>query len=119
MPAAPVMLLYDAARLRQVLDALVSNAVKFGGEAPVVEVRVAERPTTVVISVRDQGIGMAVAELPRLFDRFHHVADGDAKGDGLYTASALARLHKGTLSARSKVGEGSVFELELPRGRAV
>jgi signal transduction histidine kinase len=84
-----------------------------------VEVGLALTPGLAVVSVRDWGPGIPAAELPNLFDRFHR-ADADAgrgHGLGLYIANALARLHGGSLTAKSTLGEGSTFSVRLPLAR--
>jgi two-component system, sensor histidine kinase and response regulator len=116
-PAAPVTVVHDVVRVRQILSNLLSNAVKYGGDAKRVDVTVEEKAATVAIAVRDEGIGIPAAELPRMFQRFHRVAGngGEGHGLGLFIASSLARLHRGTLGVRSEPGRGSTFTLELPR----
>lgn len=114
-----LQLSFDAERLRQVLNNLLSNAVKYGGEARQVEVGLTLTPGLAVVSVRDWGQGIPASELPNIFDRFHR-ADADAgrgHGLGLYIASALARLHGGSLTAKSALGEGSTFSVRLPLAR--
>jgi len=110
---------FDAVRLRQVLDNLVSNAVKYGGEARRVEVALSTTPGLAVVSVRDWGQGIPAAELRSIFDRFHRADSNEGRGHGLglYIASALARLHGGSLTVKSALGEGSTFSLRLPLSR--
>lgn len=114
-----VELSFDAERVRYVLNNLISNAVKYGGEARRVEVTLSLSPGLAVVQVRDWGVGIAASELPNVFDRFHRagVAGGQGHGLGLYIAGALARLHGGSLTAKSTLGEGSTFSLRLPLSR--
>ena len=110
-------LLMDAERVRQVLNNLLSNAVKYSGESRRIEVGVTLSPGLVLIHVRDHGVGIPANALPHIFERFQR-ADADrgrGHGLGLFIAAALARLHGGSLSARSTLGEGSTFILRLPR----
>jgi signal transduction histidine kinase len=81
-----------------------------------VQVELTLSPGLAVVQVRDWGKGIPAAELPNIFDRFHRAesAGGHGHGLGLYIASALARLHGGTLGAHSTLGEGSTFSLRLP-----
>lgn len=111
---------FDAQRVRSILDHLLSNAVKFGGEARRVEVALSLQAGQAVVDVRDWGQGIVSAEVPQLFERFHRAVDSEGAGHGLglYIASALARLHGGSLSATSQPGEGSTFSLRLPLGLA-
>jgi signal transduction histidine kinase len=107
----------DRERLRQVLDNLISNAIKYGGPSKLVRIALGANDTRVFISVTDQGRGIAPEELPHIFDRFHRVAGqgGRGHGLGLYIAAALARLHGGELNVESALGRGSTFTLSVPR----
>jgi len=115
-PKERIELSIDESRLQQVLDNLLSNAIKYGAEAKRVEISVGVQAGQVVISVRDHGRGIAAGELPHLFERFHRAeaANGKGHGLGLYIAAALAKLHGGTLRAKSEVGAGATFSLMLP-----
>ena len=116
-------------RLRQILDNLVSNALKYGhlavasGRAAAahepIGISLSMTESDVVISVSDRGRGIPAEQLPHIFDRFHRVAGqgGRGHGLGLFIAAALARLHGGTISVDSEVGRGSTFSITLPRAR--
>lgn len=118
LAAEPVAVTFDEERLRQVLNNLLSNAVKYGAPGDKVAIGVTLSPALVTISVRDHGRGIAAAEIPRIFDRFHQVAaTRHGHGLGLYIASMLAKLHGGTLTVRSEEGQGTTFSLSLPRAR--
>jgi two-component system, sensor histidine kinase and response regulator len=110
-------LLLDTERLRQVLNNLLSNAVKYSGTSRRVELSVTHSPGLVLIHVRDWGVGIPANALPHVFDRFQRADEdrGRGHGLGLFIAAALTRLHGGSLSARSTLGEGSTFTLRLPR----
>jgi signal transduction histidine kinase len=116
LPLETVTAMVDPERVRQILNNLVSNAVKYGGAAARVELSLERSPGRVLIAVTDHGQGMDAAELPRIFDRFHRAegSTGQGHGLGLYIAAALARLHGGTLQVRSERGEGTTFTLSLP-----
>lgn len=110
----------DRERLRQVLDNLISNAIKYGGPSKRVQIGICGSDTDVFISVTDQGKGIEPSALPHIFDRFHRVASqgGRGHGLGLYIAAALARLHGGDLAVESQVNYGSTFTLRIPRRHA-
>ena len=108
----------DADRLRQALENLLSNALRYSPEG--VPVRVAltterreERPWA-VISVQDAGPGIAPDVLPRLFTRFGAGPDKAGLGLGLYLAHGIAAAHGGTLTVDSTPGHGARFCLALP-----
>jgi signal transduction histidine kinase/ActR/RegA family two-component response regulator len=112
----------DAMRLRQVLNNLLSNALKFT-DTGAVTLRLrswAEEPSghAVLIEVADTGPGMTEAQLGRLFTPFDQTADGvsarhGGTGLGLSISRDLVRLMGGHLTARSRPGEGAVFTLSL------
>ncbi len=116
-PVEALPLRFDAERLRQVVDNLISNAVKYGLPCKRVEVALVLAPATAEVRVKDFGPGIDAADLPRIFGRFYRArnAAGSGHGLGLYIAAALARLHGGALRVDSRRGEGSTFTLVLPR----
>jgi signal transduction histidine kinase len=114
-----VTLLVDETWLRAALDALLENAVQYTDEHARIELAARGDRHMVVISVADEGLGIAPESLTRVFERF---ARSDASrsrreggaGLGLSIVAAVARSHGGTCTARSVLGEGSVFELSFP-----
>lgn len=101
---------------------LLSNALKFTFDGEI-SVEVGHEPGFAVITVRDTGIGIAEAELPRLFERFHRVEGArgrsfEGSGIGLALVQELVRLHGGEISAESAPGVGTAFHIRLPTGRA-
>jgi signal transduction histidine kinase len=112
----------DAHRLEIVLTNLVGNAIKFTPPGGSVHMAVAEGDSDVRVEVRDTGPGIPEEALPRVFDRFFQVGGQDRRreggvGIGLALAKELVELHGGSLSASSRLGQGSVFTVALPRGR--
>lgn len=106
----------DARRVRQILLNLISNAAKFGEGKPITIRCVAARSSGVAVEVEDRGIGIAAADLPVIFEEFVQVGGGTRGGTGLGLpiSRRLAGLLGGELTARSVVGQGSVFRLDLP-----
>jgi signal transduction histidine kinase len=109
----------DRGRFLQVLDNLVSNALKFTPEGGEVHVRLAERDGNVCLEVSDSGMGISPADQRRLFERFFRAGNAveqqvPGTGLGLYICRAIAEAHDGTISVRSELGHGSTFRLELP-----
>ena len=124
LPAEPVLLTADAARLTQALGNLLNNAAKFSPEKSEIELRVEPRDDEVLIAVRDYGVGLEPAALECIFEMFRQV-DGDGHagqgglGIGLTLARNLAEMHGGSLTAHSEGrGRGSEFTLHLPRTEA-
>jgi signal transduction histidine kinase len=109
----------DRDRLAQAITNLVSNAVKYSPAGGTVTIATGNDGDDVVISVRDEGIGIAGEDLPRIFDRFERVETGIAgriagTGLGLSIAQEIASLHGGRLWADSELGLGSMFYLAIP-----
>jgi two-component system sensor histidine kinase MtrB len=111
----------DARRIRRILQNLLANAIDHGEGRPIV-VYVDSNKTAVAIAVRDYGVGMTVAAMDRVFDRFWRADPSRQRstgGTGLGLAISLedAALHGGWLEVWSAPGEGSCFRLTLPRRR--
>jgi two-component system sensor histidine kinase KdpD len=108
----------DAVLLVQLLDNLVDNALKHGGDETPVEIRVWQRQGGVVLAVRDRGPGVAPAWRERIFEVFQR---GDAAGCrgagvGLAVCRAIAQAHGGELAYRPRGHGGASFECRLPVG---
>lgn len=110
----------DRTRLEQVITNVVSNAIKFSRGDGRIEVRLERRDETVRLSVADDGIGIAPAFLPHVFERFRQAEVGTARqrgglGIGLTLARSLVQLHRGAIEAQSRgEGQGATFTIELP-----
>jgi signal transduction histidine kinase len=114
-----VTLCVDETWLRTALDALLENAVNHTSEYTRVELSASGQEGEVVIAVADEGHGIAPESLERIFERFARSdtsrtrREGGA-GLGLAIVDAIARAHGGSPAVRSRLGEGSVFEIRLP-----
>ena len=108
---------WDPMRLEQVVDNLISNAIKYGAGKPV-EVRLRDRGERVVLQVRDHGIGIEAADQTRVFERFERAVPTrqfSGFGLGLWIARRVVEAHGGTISVSSEPGAGATFTVELPR----
>ena len=120
-PALARTVYVDRGMWEKVVLNLLSNALKFTFEGRVL-VRVRPEGDHAVVSVSDTGVGVAEAEMPRLFERFHRVENALARstegsGIGLALVKELVELHGGTIGATSREGEGTTFTVTLPFGR--
>lgn len=106
---------WDAEAVRQALVNLVENAIRHGREGGHVMVRGAADPSTVRLSVRDDGPGISRQDRRSVFDRFvrGHTA-GPGTGLGLYLVEQVARAHGGRVDLETEEGRGSTFTLVLP-----
>ncbi len=121
-PAEEVYLKGNPRELRTAVFNLVENAVKYSGDKKEIVIEVlTPNIDTVLLKVRDQGIGIPHSELKRIFKRFYRVANsasGRVKGTGLglFIVRSIARRHGGDAFAESEgAGHGSTFNLRLPR----
>lgn len=108
---------WDRFRLDQALTNLISNALKYGASQPI-EVWLEGEADRVRVTVRDQGIGIAPEDLPRIFDRFERAVsnrDYSGLGLGLYISRQVIEAHGGKVQVTSAPGTGSTFTIELPR----
>jgi signal transduction histidine kinase len=108
----------DANRLERVLTNLVSNAVKYSPPGSSVSLRVERRPTRVLLSVRDEGPGIAPEDLAVLFQPFGRgrSAGGltEGTGMGLYIVKQIVEAHDGEINVESEPGHGATFRITLP-----
>jgi signal transduction histidine kinase len=111
----------DPTRLKQVLNNLLSNAIKYSPQGGQVEVRLRENQAdgTAIIYVRDYGLGIRAADVPKLFDRFTRIQRRETmaiagSGLGLYIAHHIVEAHGGTLSLEPAPGKGTIAQVTIP-----
>ncbi len=117
LPPAAVWGEWDAARLRQALSHLLSNAAKYGRGRPV-EIQVGFDKNAARLSVRDQGIGIDPEQQGKIFERFERAVSPRHYGGfglGLWVARRAVHALGGTIRVDSRRGDGSTFTIELPR----
>jgi hypothetical protein len=120
LPPEPVRIWHDPQRIGQVVSNLVGNALKFTPRrgSVFVELRATDSGGA-EIEVRDTGVGIDRAELPRIFDRFFrgsrsNEARGSGSGLGLAIVKSVVDMHSGRISVESRVGYGTRFVVSLP-----
>ena len=118
-PGTAVIVEGDEVRLEQVLQNLISNAIKYSLNGGTVHVDVVRQAGQVYISVTDQGIGIPKAAIPNLFRRFYRASNVDAQhisgmGIGLFVVKEIVTLHGGEVAVESTEGQGSTFTVRLP-----
>jgi signal transduction histidine kinase len=112
-------LLLDPAKIEQVLNNLVSNAVKFSYPGSSVAIRVYRNKDRALISVKDQGQGVPADEVDKLFKWFGKTSTKGTEGEssaglGLAIAQRIVLGHQGTIWVESEAGKGSTFYVSLP-----
>jgi PAS domain S-box-containing protein len=109
----------DAKRIEQVLRNLISNAIKYSPQGRTIAIWGEDNEHYVLVQVRDEGIGIAPADLPKVFERFYRI-DNDVTrhvggaGLGLAICQGIVQLHGGRIWAESTLGRGSTFSFTLP-----
>lgn len=115
----PVLLKADRLRIEQVLINLLGNAVKYSPGGGIISIAVKEEDNTVVVSVKDEGIGIDKDCLDKMFTRFYRAVASDYNipglGMGLYISKEIIARHNGSISVESEVGKGSLFRFTLPK----
>lgn len=117
----PVVGTFDRARMDQVLENLLGNAVKYSPDGGEIVVRVWREGDEANMTVTDRGIGVPSTDLPHLFERFHRGANVDDRrfagmGLGLFIVRGIVEGHGGRIRASSRVGSGTTFHVTLPIG---
>jgi PAS domain S-box-containing protein len=112
----PIMGNWDRLRIDQVVTNLVTNAIKYGMEKPVL-IAASEDSDHAIISVRDHGKGLSPEDQARIFERFGPVGERSHNrglGMGLWITRQIVEAHGGTINVESELGQGSVFTVRLP-----
>ncbi len=122
----------DKTRIEEVLGNLISNAIKYSEKGTIV-ISIEENNKELTVHIKDQGIGIAVDDVPKLFQKFHRLNNytGDPNdpryllvrpggtGLGLYVVKGIIEKHGGRVWVDSKEGEGSTFSFTLPISKGV
>ena len=116
------LLLGDKGRLAQVFFNLISNAIKYAPDAPLIDIEVSTSAEAATIAVRDHGIGIPQEQCEKIFERFYRVSNPSqlmvpGLGMGLSIATEIVKRHSGTITVDSEVGKGSTFHVTLPLTR--
>jgi signal transduction histidine kinase len=111
----PLIVAGEAEQWQQVLRILVDNALKYSNEKDTVTITLSTQPHHVVVRVQDTSMGISAQDLKKIFERFYRAdkaRSSSGTGLGLAIAKELANQLGATITARSKVGEGSSFEVK-------
>ena len=115
------LILADRRRIKDVFNNLVDNAIKYTQEGGRIQVGARDEGRVIHAWIKDNGVGIPLENLGRIFDRFHIVASNDLShqvdrlGLGLPISRGIVEAHGGKLWVESQVGKGSVFHVDLPK----
>jgi len=113
----------DRLRLSQVLLSYISNAVKYSPVNSNIKVEVESSSKEILLKIKDEGIGIAMEDLEKIFDRFYRVENNCAiysgLGMGLYISSEIIKKHQGKTWVESSIGQGSTFYIQLPKNNSI
>lgn len=116
---SPVKIRADKFRIYQVVVNLITNAMKYSPSDTEIEISLKRKGHQVIVSVKDQGIGIEKSQQKKIFDRLYQVTDVKEKtfpglGMGLYISREIIKRHKGKIWVDSEKGKGSTFYFSLP-----
>jgi two-component system sensor histidine kinase VicK len=122
LPSAPIFVEMDEDKMTQVLDNIISNALKYSPEGGQITFKVQEQGENILISVTDEGVGIPKENLSKVFDRFYRVDKARTRklggtGLGLAIAKEMVRAHNGDIWAKSEEGKGTTIYFTLPYDR--
>src|SRR5690625_4692059 len=105
--------------MTQVLDNIISNAIKYSPEGGKIHLRVNQWRSQLLISIEDPGIGISYDKLEKIFDRFYRADKARTRtlggtGLGLAITKDLVEAHRGQIWANSKIGQGTTIFFTLP-----
>lgn len=120
-PKEPVVAAVDRNRMRMVIENLIDNASKYTPDGKRITVSIHKLPLGkyVSIKVKDEGVGIAAQDMPKLFQKFSRLDNPlsiqvGGTGIGLYWAKKIVDLHDGSIALRSKPGRGTIFTVKIP-----
>ena len=118
LPDADIVVQWDVPRMERVLQNLLTNAVKYSTSGTPITVSLRRDGDEIILSVRDQGIGIPARDLPRVFERYFRAGNVTDRvggtGIGLAGVQQIVALHGGAVSVQSTEGKGTIFLLHLP-----
>ncbi len=115
------LIMADRRRLKDVFNNLIDNAIKYTQEGGRIQVSARDEGRMLHVWVKDNGVGIPLENLGKIFDRFHLVTSNDLShqvnrlGLGLPIAKGIIEAHGGRVWVESQVGKGSVFHVDLPK----
>jgi len=109
----------DKVHITNVIYNLLDNAIKYSSEHPIIEITTKNKENSIIVSVKDNGIGITAENIKSVFDKFYRVPTGNLHnvkgfGLGLHYVKTVIEEHNGTINIESKINNGSIFTINLP-----
>lgn len=109
----------DQLHFRNVITNLIDNAIKYSNEPAEIQINLQQSGNTVLLSVKDKGIGIPVSHINQIFDKFHRVPTGNVHnvkgtGLGLSYVKYIVEAHNGSITVKSEVNAGTEFTISIP-----
>ncbi|MCC7465447.1 MAG: HAMP domain-containing histidine kinase, partial [Saprospiraceae bacterium] len=119
LDAANSTVMADKLHLTNILHNLVDNGVKYSKVAPEIRIGLRNENHDLILSVKDNGLGIPKEHHSRVFDKFHRVPTGNVHnvkgfGLGLFYVKTMCKEHKWRINLQSEPGEGTLFEIRMP-----
>ena len=116
---APVPVNADRDKIGSVISNLINNAVKYSPKGKDIEIACHTKDSQLMVSIKDQGMGIKQDDLAKIFDRYYRVQSNHTQhiagfGIGLYLSAEIIHRHDGKIWAESEIGKGSTFYFSLP-----
>jgi len=119
-PRSSVIVLIDQNQIRMVIENMLDNASKYSEHGKTIDLKLAKTPTSVTITIKDQGVGIAYVDQDKLFTKFSRIHNSlstrvGGTGLGLYWAQKIVALHGGSIGVESIESKGTTFVIHLPK----
>ncbi|KKL90905.1 hypothetical protein LCGC14_1900040, partial [marine sediment metagenome] len=119
VPDDPVKIEADKDKINQVIENLISNALKFSPKGGEITVSIKETKDGIRVNVSDNGMGIPEKDLSHIFEKFYRAENASSEaiggtGLGLAIVKYIIESHGGIISAESRIGKGSIFSFVLP-----
>lgn len=119
LPNQALFIEIDEDKLTQVIDNIISNALKYSPEGGMIKFGIQEKDHTIIVSIADQGVGIPKSNIKRIFERFYRVDKARSRklggtGLGLAIAKEMVEAHGGSIWASSVEGKGTTISFSLP-----
>lgn len=122
-PKRPIYVEADPRYIPMVIENLINNAIKYSKSRSTISVKLKRDAHNAIISVKDQGIGIAEEDLPKIFDKFSRATNVQnmeqiGTGIGLYLVKQVTEMHEGNISVKSQLNKGTEFNVYIPLKKA-